>query len=725
MGSAIAVLTATVVVTQLNVQASAQARPTAAGVRIDPDDIGGVVTSSKGPEAGVWVIAETTNLPTKFHKLVVTDDQGRFVIPDLPRATYKVWVRGYGLVDSTAVSTTPGKSLNLTATIAPTPRDAAQYYPASYWLSLMEIPDASQFPGTGPEGNGIGKNMEFQASFIGQFKNACMLCHQMGNKATREIPKEFGFGTGAAAWDRRVQSGQRGAAMSGGLNQFGRAKVLQLLGDWTDRIAAGEFPQEVPPRPAGIERNLVVSFWAWRGEKGNIHDMVSTDKRKPTVNPNGKIYGVDLMSDILGWVDPVENKAGNIKIPVRDADTPSFAAQTMPAASPYWGEEVFWKSPANMHNPMIDGTGRVWLTSSLRPATRQPAWCKDPNNPFAKYFPLESSSRQASFYDPKVDKTTLIDVCYGTHHLQFAEDKDNTLYFSGGGDVIGWLNTNMWDATKSDEKSQGWCPLIVDTNGNGKIDPGWTEPGQPKDPAKDMRVRGGSYGIIPNPVDGSIWWAYPGVPGWIMRLEIGNNPPATCKTEVYAPPFDKNSKELQTNGYDPRGIDIGRDGVIWTALAGTGAGASFDRSKCKTLIGPTATGDHCREGWMLYQTPSGPRFRNLKDVPTTADHHYYNWVDQFDTIGLGKNLPVMNGTNSDALYVLMPDRKWVTMRVSYPLTGMFSKGVDGRIDDPKTGWKGMGWYANTALVPVWHLEGGKGTAGGVYHFQMRPDPLAR
>ncbi len=81
------------------VPASAQQAP-AAAVAIDNDDIGGVVTGPKGPEAGVWVIAETRDLPVRFIKIVVTDDQGRYVVPDLPKANYDVWVRGYGLVDS-------------------------------------------------------------------------------------------------------------------------------------------------------------------------------------------------------------------------------------------------------------------------------------------------------------------------------------------------------------------------------------------------------------------------------------------------------------------------------------------------------------------------------------------------------------------------------------------------------------------------------------------------
>src|SRR2546427_4849771 len=127
--------------------------------KIGASDIGGVVTGPKGPEAGVWVIAETTELPTRFVRIVVTDDRGRYLMPDLPRASYSVWVRGYGLVDSPKTQTSPGRMLNLTAVPAPSPRAAAEYYPAGYWLSLLRIPDASEFPGTGEGGNGISTNI--------------------------------------------------------------------------------------------------------------------------------------------------------------------------------------------------------------------------------------------------------------------------------------------------------------------------------------------------------------------------------------------------------------------------------------------------------------------------------------------------------------------------------------------------------------------------------------
>src|SRR6202521_4155154 len=110
----------------------AQQRP-ATDVAIGSSDVGGVVTSAAGPEAGVWVIAETADLPTKFAKMVVTDERGRYVLPELPKANYNVWVRGYGLVDSQRVKVTPGQHLNLTAVPAPTAAEAAEYYPGAYW----------------------------------------------------------------------------------------------------------------------------------------------------------------------------------------------------------------------------------------------------------------------------------------------------------------------------------------------------------------------------------------------------------------------------------------------------------------------------------------------------------------------------------------------------------------------------------------------------------------
>src|SRR5204862_2911365 len=137
-------------------------------VAIDPDDIGGVVTGARGPEAGVWVIADTRDLPTRLIKSVVTDDRGRFLVPDLPSAEYDLWVRGYGLIDSPKTKATPGKVVNLKAVPAPDKKAAAQYYPAQYWYALLQVPPKSDFPGTGPQGNGISPSIRSQGEWIRQ-----------------------------------------------------------------------------------------------------------------------------------------------------------------------------------------------------------------------------------------------------------------------------------------------------------------------------------------------------------------------------------------------------------------------------------------------------------------------------------------------------------------------------------------------------------------------------
>ena len=283
---------------------------------VDADDVGGVVRSSKGPEAGVWVIAETKDLPTPYAKIVVTDDQGRYLLPDLPKANYSVFVRGYGLVDSPRVNATPGKALNLTAVIAPNEHAAAQYYPAGYWLSMLRIPEAGEFPGTGPQGNGISPNVKSQAEWMRLIKSGgCTACHQLGTKGTREIPKELGsFPSLVHAWDRRIQSGQAGGNMVGGLNQLGKERALLLFADWTDRINRGEVPP-APPRPQGVERNVVITMWDWADPKSYLHDVVSTDRRNPTLNANGLLYGaLELSSDYTPVLDPKTDTISRIPL---------------------------------------------------------------------------------------------------------------------------------------------------------------------------------------------------------------------------------------------------------------------------------------------------------------------------------------------------------------------------------------------------------------------------
>jgi hypothetical protein len=694
-------------------------------VRIDNDDIGGVVTGPKGPEAGVWVIAETTDLPTRYSKTVVTDDRGRYLIPDLPKATYNVWARGYGLVDSAKTKSEPGKIVNITAVVAPNARAAAEYYPGNYWYALMEVPGKNEFPGTGQNGNGINENMKNQSMWLRlQKTDSCQSCHQFGGKGTREIPKNLGtFANSQEAWERRIQSGQAGAQMLGGLNQLGRSRALKMFADWTDRIAAGEYPKDAPPRPQGQERNVVITQWDWASPTDYLHDEIATDRRNPRVNANGKIYGaLELSSDYVPVLDPVTNTATRIPLKVRDANTPPVSPN-MPRPSPYWGDEVIWTSKNNVHNPMLDEKGRLWLTSVVRAPDNQPAFCKEgSNHPSAKLTPTNSAGRHLAMYDPKTQELSFIDTCFSTHHLVFAEDANNTLWTSsgGGGGVVGWLNTKMWDETHDAEKSQGWTALILDTNGNGKRD-AYVEANQPTDPTKDKRINGAFYGVTVSPKDGSVWGTILGFPGAIVRLNPGSHPPETALAEIYEFPYGNPKAAVQ--GYGPRGLDIDRNGVVWTVLA-SGHLASFDRTKCKgPLNGPNATGQHCPEGFTLYASP-GPQLRNVNESGS-ADSHYYDWVDQFDTFGLGRNVPIATGNNSDSLLALNPATgRWTILRVPYP-TGFFAKGLDGRIDDPNAGWKGKGLWSTWATRTPFHSETGKGTSSKVVKFQLRPDPLAR
>lgn len=747
-----------------------------------PGYIGGTVTGERGPEAGVWVIAETKDLSTGFIKIVVTDDQGRYMLPDLPDATYKVWVRGYGLVDSPGINTKPVTTpVNIRVTSAKTPQEAAKVYPGDYWLSLMEPPARSMFPGTGPQGNGIGPAMLTQEHWINQLKSGCNFCHQLGNELTRTLDGVYkGVAANRAkglnepvdiqnsiqAWDRRLKGGVRGGSMYATLGQMGNAASLKVFADWTDRIAKGEVPP-APERPKGIERNIVVTLWDVADDHTFMHDINSTDKNNPTVNGNGLINGVSAGHGQLVLLDPRENYTWTIDIPTRaprDQVPSRFPAPTTPSL--YWGNEHLWSNPpynpADPHNSMTDKQGRIWMTSKIR-GNQQPEWCRDPKNKYAAYAPLNNSGRQASVYNLQTREWHLIETCYSTHHLQFDNDPNQTVYFNElSGPIVGWIDTKVYDETlaatkdefKAEQAAVGWCAQTLDTNGDGVITPPFNttlpaanaveavlyagdtpgqaagkqapapadaqakgkgkgkQPAAPYDPKLDTMVRYSLYSVIPSPVDTAVWGISETFPGYLIRMERGSDPPRSCKTLLFRVP---------SPGFDPRGVDVDLNGVVWTGLAASSHLASFDFRKCKDLATLKLDGSQCPEGWTLYPT-TGPKLRGT-DVP--ADFHYYNWVDQHNIIGLGANTPFLTGSNSDSLIALNTQtRQWTYFRVPYPL-GFYSRGMDGRIDDPNVGWKGRALYSNYGTHFVWHIEGGKGTRGKIVKFQIRPDPLAR
>ena len=736
--------------------------------------IQGTVRSTAGPEAGVWVIAETKDLATNYIKIVVTDDQGRYVVPDLPAANYSVWVRGYGLADSKPVTARPSTGNNapalaLTAVAAKDKVEAAKVYPGDYWMSMLQPPARSAFP------IGTGQSQQTLEGWMHSFKSSCNFCHQLGNGITRSLDHVFKakpeLKTSSEAWDYRLQAGVRGSGMSGAASSLNRQYALNMFSSWTDRIAKGETPAVTPPRPKGIERNAVITMWDWGTDHSFMHDQVSTNRQNPALNGNGRVYAVSAGHGTLVVLNPITNETSEIEIPTRQAraEVPSRFPPPNPP-SLWWGSERLWNTPAyntsDPHNPMLDSKGRVWLTSKIR--NQAPAWCADPANKYVSWFGQETGGRQASYYDPKTQKFSLIETCYATHHLQFDNDPNETVYFNElSGPIVGWVDSKVYDQTlaatkdefKAEQAAVGWCAQTVDTNGDGKITKPWqTAPrggfdnllyvtdtegnsavagrggqgaaagggrgrGQAAPPAafnpqQDTMVSYSLYSVIPSPVDDSIWGVAETFPGYLIRVRRGNNPPESCTTQIF---------KIPSPGLDPRGVDIDSNGVVWTALAASSHLASFDVRKCTDLNGPAKLdGSQCANGWKLYQT-TGPKFSGT-DIPT--DFHYFNWTDEKGASGFPPNSPMATGSNSDSILVLNPNNgEWTTLRVPYPL-GFYARGLDARVDDPKApagfaGWKSRAIWSIYGTHFVWHIEGGKGTKGKQVKFQVRPNPLAR
>ena len=484
---------------------------------------------------------------------------------------------------------------------------------------MLKVPDKSAFP--------LGR-VPTQGAWLHTLKTGgCNACHALGTPWTRNMPKQFSteFPLSTDAWTRRIQSGGAQLQMARDIGSLEPARAIELFADWTDRIAKGELPSTKPERPSGIERNVLITQWDWGKTTAYLHDAVSTDRRNPRLNANGKLYGSpENSTDFVPVLDPKTNTATEVEHPVRDPKTASTKNDLF-APSAVWGDKPIWDSQTLMHNPMMDEKGRVWFTARIRP-NANPAFCKaGSNHPSAKAFPLTTSGRQLSYYDPTSGKFTLIDTCFSTHHLNFAHDANDTLWLSsgiGGAGAVGWVNTKLYDETGDEAKSQGWTPFILDTNGNGKRD-AYVEPNQPADPAKDRRVQTALYAIAVSPSDGAVWGTEMAYPGRVIRVAPGANPAETALTEVYQPPMP---------GYGPRGGDVDSNGVYWSALS-SGHLGSFDRRKCKVLSGPSATGTHCPEGWSFYAFP-GPQLQGVTDSGS-AESSYYVWVDWYDSFGHG------------------------------------------------------------------------------------------
>jgi hypothetical protein len=314
-------------------------------------------------------------------------------------------------------------------------------------------------------------------------------------------------------------------------------------------------------------------------------------------------------------------------------------------------------------------------------------------------------------YDPATKKITTLDVCFSTHHLNF--DKNGVIWFSSGStnDPSSAGSTPRSGTDHDEQASQGWAPFIIDTNGNGKADE-YVEPNSPSIRKRQARAAG-LYSVSANPSTvrfGPSCSASPDRDALRSQDQADRN----VRDSV-------NDPKNPDSGFSPRGADVTTDGVLWRCWR-----AVISRVRPAPVQGPlerpaVATGKACPEGG------SCTRFRAAVprscDEGGSAESPYYDWVDQFDTLGLGKNTPIAHG-QFVGCDVRVCEWKFVTMRVPYPM-GFFSKGMDGRIDDPNGGWKGRGCFCYLRRQLERTHRRGQGQTPKVVHFQLRPDPLAK
>ena len=380
--------------------------------------------------------------------------------------------------------------------------------------------------------------------------------------------------------------------------------------------------------------------------------------------------------------------------------------------SAYWGDEQIWDT--RHQQPQLDdrregpdvarGRGARHPEPGVLPEGLRPSLGED--------VPAADSHRQLAMLDPQDDEVHFIDTCFTTHHLNFARTPTTRcgLERRRHAAAVGWLNTKMFDETGDAQKSQGWTPLILDTNGNGKRDD-YVEPNQPVDPTKDKRIAQVFYAVMVSPADGTIWGTLRGSPGSIVRLDPGiRTRPHSARRNLPCP--DAGLRPARRR-HRQQGRGLGR-------RSRAAISASFDRRKCKVAQRPDR--DRQSLSRRLVVLPVSRARASRASATNSAEVELLRWVDQHNTFGLGKDVPVSTGNLNDGL-IAFKDGKMITLKVPYP-TGFYAKGLDGRIDDPNAGWKGRGLWASSGDRVPWLQEGGKGMKPMAVHIQLRPDPLA-
>ena len=487
---------------------------------------------------------------------------------------------------------------------------------------------------------------------------------------------------------------------------LGRARGLEMFADWTDRIAAGEVPP-APPRPQGIERNLVLTMWDWGGPATFAHDELTTDKRNPTANAYGPIYGVDWGNDGFLIARPAGAHRHRAAYPGARSKRPPGKAQSMPVPSPYWGDKLYWFDPAITNHAAMDSKGRVWMSSRFRVPENQPCVLRDPSVRGARAAADEASGRSSTSTRRRGNssRSTSASTCI-TCSLRAMRTKRSTATARSAAQSAG--------STRASSRRPA-------TRGGAGLVPPWYRRQQRREESIRAVDRADSGGRDLQrhspPDDGSVWGAVPGpMPGKIVRHRSEDLRGRSLRAAV-------------RSGGRRRRLHAARHRRRFERRHLDGAGGQRPPRELRpaqvqgSLQGPAATdGQHCREGWTLHPVP-GPRFKGVRgDV--AVDFQYYNFVDRFNTFGLGANCRSPTARTRIRCSRCSPTAAGSCLRVPYPL-GFFSRGMDGRIDDPNAGWKGRALYADYGPNAVWHVEGGLGTRSAVVKFQLRPDPLAK
>ena len=556
-------------------------------------------------------------------------------MPDLPDGYYQLWVRGYGSKDSDKVPAARGDKVKLQVANAATPQEAAKIYPASYWTSMIHPPAKADLPA------GYGS----QEQWLAAFRGGCNQCHQLGMVATRKHTDTDDFD---GIFQRNQNMGQAA-------NRLGKELLEKTLVEWELRIKAGEVPP-APPRPTGIERNFVVSQWDWGTRQSFFHDVTSTDKRNPTMYAYGKVYGADRTGGGVLWVlDPVKNTVEALPVQPRNAKGYSNKVDY------YHDRESPDAWMASPHNPMLDEHGRVWMTEPVRPPGEEnnPKWspstiAMDTTDPAAhdiaaKALMSRSHGMQLGYYDTKTNKFVGVDTSYNTHHLQF--DWQGRIWTDG--DVLGELDTNKIDPANPAATEAGaehaWMRVNMDSK-------------------KVVPTNG--YATAVSPIDGTVWLSVPEVNGPQNKLYMLD--PKTSKYKDYPLPLP---------GRLSHGIDFSTDGTVWFS-AGSGHLGRLDP----------------KTGKFKYWDLPGPKFTGTGMETGSTEYPYFLWVDQFDTLGLGKDTVIVTGTTSDSMLIFDPKKETFTVfRMAYPIP-FYTRGLDGRIDDAKAGWKGRGIWATYQFI---------------------------